>query len=61
MIVIKYHEWLRFDPDYKGTVYELCDDEFKKIRKISKDEAIKLIDENNLQKVHRNHHGAIWR
>lgn len=61
MIIIKYHEWLKIMPDYKETVYELCNDDFKKIRRISKEEAIEMIAENNLQRVHRNYLGAIWR
>jgi hypothetical protein len=61
MIIIKYPEWLRLQPDYREMVYELCDDEFKKIKKISKEEAIELIKENDLRMVHRNKYGAIWK
>jgi hypothetical protein len=61
MVILKYHEWLRIQPDYRSTIYELCDDEFKKKRQISKEEAIELIREHNLQRVHRNMHGAIWK
>ena len=61
MIIIKYYEWLKIQPDLREVVYELCNDAFKKIRQLSKEEAIKMINENHLQRVHRNNLGAIWR
>ena len=61
MVIIKYNEWLIFDPDLRGTVYELCSDDFKKVRKLSKEEAVKIIKENRLERVHRNRYGAIWK
>ena len=61
MVILKYHEWLRIQPDYRSTIYELCDDEFKKKRQISKEEAREKIKENGLKMVHFNKHGAIWR
>lgn len=61
MIILKYHEWVRKFPDIRETVYELCDDEFKAVKQISKEEAMDLIDEHDLQKVHSNKYGAIWK
>lgn len=61
MIIIKYHEWLRFEPDYREIVYELCNDDFEKVKKISKEKAIELIKDNGLQKVHHNRYGSIWK
>lgn len=61
MIIIKYFEWLRFEPDYRSSVYELCDDEFKKIRNLKKEEAVELIKANHLEKVHGNKYGTIWK
>lgn len=61
MIVIKYNEWLIVQPDLQGKVYELCDDEFNKIKLINKKEAIRLISENNLQVVCKNKYGTIWK
>ena len=61
MIIIKYNEWLKIKPDLRNVVYELCRKDFRKIRQISKEEAIQMIKENHLQMVHRNKHGAIWR
>lgn len=61
MIIIKYNEWLKIQPDLRNVVYELCRKDFRKIRQISKEEAIQMIKENHLQMVHRNKHGAIWR
>lgn len=62
MIIIKYHEWLSIAPeDFRSIVYELCDDDFKKIRIIKKDEAADLIRINRLSKVHHNKYGTIWK
>ncbi len=71
MIIIKYYEWLKIqellikknglNPDIREAVYELCNDDFKKIRQLNKQEAIELIEENHLTRVHRNKYGAIWR
>lgn len=60
MKVIRYNEWLIWHPDVRSTVYELCKDDFKKVRQISKEEARELIKENDLKMVHFNKHGAIW-
>ena len=61
MIVIKYFAYLKIRPDYRDVVYELCDDTFKRVRLLSKEEAIKIIETNHLQRVHRNIYGAIWK
>jgi hypothetical protein len=61
MIIIKYYEWLKIQPDLRETVYEQCDDNFKKVKQITKEEAISFIEDNNLQRVHRNKYGAIWK
>ena len=61
MIIIKYYEWLKIQPDLIETVYEQCDDNFKKVKQITKEEAISFIEDNNLQRVHRNKYGAIWK
>lgn len=60
MIIIKYYEWLRFEPDYREAIYELCDKEFKKIRQLKKADAVAMIEANNLLKVHSCRDGAIW-
>lgn len=60
MKVIRYNEWLIWHPDVRSVVYEFCDEDFKKIRQITRDEAHELIKENNLKMVHFNKHGAIW-
>lgn len=71
MVILKYYEWLKIQeffvkktglrPDIREAVYELCTDNFKKIRKISKAEACEMIKENNLKQAHRNKYGTIWR
>lgn len=48
-------------PDIREVVYELCSNDFKKIRQISKEEAVEIIEENHLVRVHREKYGAIWR
>lgn len=61
MVILKYHEWVKFFPDLRDTVYELCSDDFKKIKQLSKEEACQMIKDNNLQRVYRDLHGAIWK
>ena len=71
MVILKYFEWLKIQeliskktglkPDIREAVYELCTDNFKKIRKLDKEEAIEMIQENHLQKVHWCKWGAIWK
>lgn len=61
MIIIKYFEWLKIQQDLRDVVYELVTEDFKKIRQLKKEEALELIQENNLVRVHRNKYGAIWR
>lgn len=71
MVIIKYYEWLKIQellmkknglkPDIREVVYELCSNDFKKIRQISKEEAVEIIEENHLVRVHRDKYGAIWR
>ena len=61
MIILKFNEWLKFQPDVRNTVYQLCKDDFTKIRNISKEEAIQLIKEEGLTRVYRDKHGAIWK
>ena len=71
MVILKFYEWLKIQellskktglsPDIREAVYELCTDGFKKIRRLSKEEAIEMIQENHLQRVHRNKYGAIWK
>lgn len=60
MIIIKYFEWLKIEPDYREAIYELCDKDFKKIRQLKKPDAIAMIESNHLHKVHQCKHGAIW-
>lgn len=61
MVIIKYYEWLKIQPDLREVVYELCKEDFKKIRQLTKEEAIELIEENHLVRVHKDKYGAIWR
>ena len=61
MIIIKYFEWLKIQPDLRDVVYELVTEDFKKIRQLTKEEAIEMIEENHLVRVHRDKYGAIWR
>lgn len=61
MTIIKYHEWFRLMPDFRNTIYELCEDDFRKVKQITKEEAVRLIEENDLVKVHRDRFGTIWK
>ena len=65
-MIIKYYEWMKVFPDQRQIVYEQCvrdrneKDEVRTLRKLNKEEAMELIQENNLHIVHRNKHGTIW-
>ena len=65
-MIIKYYEWMRVFPDQRQIVYEQCvqdrteKDGVRTLRKLNKEEAMELIEENNLRIVHRNKHGCIW-
>lgn len=61
MIIIKYHEWLIFNPSIKETVFEICDKNYKKVRQITKQEAKDLIEEHSLRMVYRDKSGAIYK
>lgn len=61
MIIIKYYEWLKIQPDLREAVYEQCNDDFKAKKQLTKEEAIELIEENHLTRVHRDKYGEIWR
>ena len=66
MTIIKYYEWMKVFPDQRHIIYEQCfrdckaEDGYRIVRKLSKEEAMELIQENNLHIVHRNKHGCIW-
>ena len=66
MMIIKYNEWMKIFPDQRHIVYEQCvrdiseKDGVRTLRKLSKEEAMELIEENNLHIVHRNKYGTIW-
>lgn len=70
-MIIKYYEWLLMEelmlkrlgmkPTIRGTVYEMCDDKGKKIKGLSKEEAVRIIDEKHLMRVYRDESGTIWR
>lgn len=61
MIIIKYYEWMRIIPDEKHPVYELCNDRFERRRELTREDAQRMIKDNNLMLVHRDKRGAIWR
>ena len=66
MMIIKYYEWMKVFPDQRQIVYEQCvrdrneKDGVRTLRNLNKEEAMELIQENNLHIVHRNKHGCIW-
>lgn len=61
MIIIKYYEWLRFlkYPD-RMPVWEICGKDYKVTKQITRDEAKRLIKENNLRLVFHSNDGAIY-
>ena len=66
MMIIKYYEWMKVFPDQRQIVYEQCaqdrneKDGVRTLRRLNKEEAMELIEENNLRVVHRNKYGTIW-
>ena len=67
MMIIKYYEWMKIFPDMRQIVYEQCvidpleKDGVRTLRRLEREKAMELIKENDLQIVHRNRHGTIWR
>ena len=67
MMIIKYYEWMNIFPDKRQIVYEQCvidpqeKDGVRTLRRLEREKAMELIEENDLQIVHRNRHGTIWR
>lgn len=67
MIIIKYFEWMNIFPDNRHIVYEQCvidpeeEDGVRTLRRLEREEAMELIEENDLHIVHRSRHGTIWR
>ena len=65
-MIIKYYEWMKVFPDQRQIVYEQCvrdrneKDGVRNLRRLNKEEAMELIEENNLRVVHRNKYGTIW-
>ena len=61
MIIIKYYEWLRLnkDPD-RYPIWEICNEKYEKVKEITKEEAKRLIRENNLRLAHFDNNGAIY-
>ena len=51
MLIIKYYEWVRFQPDQRQPVYELCKRDpsqkegVKTIKVLDKETALKMIEE----------------
>jgi hypothetical protein len=60
MIIIKYFEWMKLIKDERHPVYEICDKHYKCRKKISREEAMWLIKDNNLRLAFFSNDGAIW-
>lgn len=66
MLIIKYYEWVRFQPDQRQPVYELCKRDpsqkegVKTIRLLDKETALKMIEEEGYLQVYRDKSGTIW-
>ena len=66
MLIIKYYEWVRFQPDQRQPVYELCKRDpsqkegAKTIRLLDKETALKMIEEEGYLQVYRDKSGTIW-
>jgi hypothetical protein len=66
MLIIKYYEWVRFQPDQRQPEYELCKRDpsqkegAKTIRLLDKETALKMIEEEGYLQVYRDKSGTIW-
>ena len=60
MIIIKYFEWLKLFKEERLPVYELCNKKYEKVRQLSREDAIRMIRDNNLRIVHKDKNGTIW-
>ena len=66
MLIIKYYEWVRFQPDQRQPVYELCKRDpsqkegVKTIKVLDKETALKMIEEEGYLQVYRDKSGTIW-
>ena len=66
MLIIKYYEWVRFQPDQRQPVYELCKRDpsqkegAKTIKVLDKETALKMIEEEGYHLVYRDRSGTIW-
>ena len=66
MLIIKYYEWVRFQPDQRQPIYELCKRDpsqkegVKTIKVLDKETALKMIEEEGYLQVYRDKSGTIW-
>lgn len=66
MMIIKFYEWVRFQPDQRQPVYELCKRDptqkegVKTISILDKETALKMIEEEGYLLVFRDKLGTIW-
>lgn len=64
MMIIKYFQWLKINPDKRDVAFELCIIGPQKKRgqehQISRQTAFEIIEEFDIPNVHSNRHGAIW-
>ena len=66
MMIIKFYEWVRFQPDQRQHVYELCKRDttqkegVKTISILDKETALKMIEEEGYLLVYRDRSGSIW-
>lgn len=66
MLIIKYYEWVKFQPDHRQAVYELCKrdttekDGVKTIEILDKETALRIIEDEEYILVYRDKSGCIW-
>ena len=66
MLIIKYYEWVKFQPDHRQAVYELCKrdttekDGVKTIEILDKETALRIIEDEEYILVYRDRSGCIW-
>ena len=66
MMIIKYYEWIKFQPDHRQAVYELCKrdptqkDGVKTIDILDKETALRMIEDEEYILAYRDRSGCIW-
>ena len=60
MIILKYYEWLKLLKDERHVIWEQCDSQYNPIKRLTREDAQRLIKKHHLHLVFENKYGAIY-